>query len=291
MMKVKTKQSLFFLAGMALATAGWSQDVQNNASSNHGNKFEQLGTILPTPNEYRTASGAPGPRYWQQRADYDIKATLDERALQLSGSETVTYHNNSGDPLTYLWIQLDENEHSSVNNANYQNSSTMPKQADAKQLLAMNKSGDNGYGVNIVKLTDAAGKPLNYTVNKTMMRVELPQTLKPGGIFTFRCDWNYKIPDRMSMGGRGGYEYFPEDGNYLFTMSQWYPRLCVYSDFQGWQNHQFTGRGEFALTFGNFKVQMTVPADHVIGSTGVGQNYQQVLTPAQYSRWQKAQTS
>ncbi|HET7899224.1 MAG TPA: M1 family peptidase, partial [Flavisolibacter sp.] len=203
----------------------------------------------------------------------------------------MTYHNNSGDPLTYLWIQLDENEHSSVNNANYQNSSTMPKQADAKQLLSMNKSGDNGYGVNIVKLTDATGKPLNYTVNKTMMRVELPQTLKPGGVFTFRCDWNYKIPDRMTMGGRGGYEYFAEDGNYLFTMSQWYPRLCVYSDFQGWQNHQFTGRGEFALTFGNFKVQMTVPADHVIGSTGVGQNYQQVLTPAQYSRWQKAQTS
>ena len=291
MMKVNTKCTLSLLTGLALAASGWTQDVQNNSSSNHGNKFEQLGTILPTPNEYRTASGAPGPKYWQQRADYDIKATLDEKALKLTGSETVTYHNNSGDPLTYLWLQLDENEHSSVNNANYQSSSSLPRQADAKQLLSMGDKGDNGYGVNIVKLTDAAGKPLSYTVNKTMMRVELPQTLKPGATFTFRCDWNYKIPDRMTMGGRGGYEYFPEDGNYLFTISQWYPRLCVYSDFQGWQNHQFTGRGEFALTFGNFKVQMTVPADHVIGSTGVGQNYQQVLSPAQYSRWQKAQTA
>ncbi len=116
-------------------------------------------------------------------------------------------------------------------------------------------------------------KTLHYTVNKTMMRVELPTPLKPGQKFVFNVDWNYKISDRMQQGGRGGYEYFPEDGNYLFTMAQWYPRLCVYSDFQGWQNHQFTGRGEFALTFGNFKVQMTVPADHVVGATGECQNY------------------
>ena len=291
MMKANMKRSLSLLAGFALATAGFAQNISNNAASNHGNKFEQLGTILPTPNEYRTASGAPGPKYWQQRADYDIKATLDEKNLKLTGTETVTYHNNSGDVLTYLWLQLDENEHSSVNNAGYQSSNSMPRQADAQQLLRMGEKGDNGFGVNIVKLTDAAGKPLAYTINKTMMRVELPQPLKPGGVFTFRCDWTYRISDRMAMGGRGGYEYFPEDGNYLFTISQWYPRLCVYSDFQGWQNHQFTGRGEFALTFGNFKVQMTVPADHVVGSTGVGQNYQQVLTPAQYSRWQKAQTA
>ena len=140
------------------------------------------------------------------------------------------------------------------------------------------------------KLTDALGKALNYTINKTMMRIELPVPLKPGQKFVFKVDWNYKISDRMQEGGRGGYEYFPEDGNYLFTMTQWYPRLCVYSDFQGWQNHQFTGRGEFALTFGNFKVQMTVPADHVVGATGECQNYQQVLSPAQFARWQKAQT-
>jgi hypothetical protein len=142
-----------------------------------------------------------------------------------------------------------------------------------------------------LKITDAIGKPLKYTINKTMMRVELPAELKAGQRFTFKVNWNYKIPDRMSLGGRGGYEYFPEDGNHLFTIAQWYPRLCVYSDVQGWQNHQFTGRGEFALTFGNFKVQMTVPADHVVGSTGECLNYATNLTPAQSGRWKKAQTS
>ena len=85
-------------------------------------------------------------------------------------------------------------------------------------------------------------KALVYTINKTMMRIELPATLKPGQQFIFKIEWNYNIIDRMKYGGRGGYEYFPEDGNYLFTMTQWYPRLCVYSDFQGWQNHQFVGR-------------------------------------------------
>src|SRR5436190_12187969 len=152
------------------------------------------------------------------------------------------------------------------------------------------QKADNGYGDKITKLTDATGKALKYTINKTMMRVELPTPLKPNEQFVFNVEWSYKIPDRLRQSGRGGYEYFPEDGNYLFTISQWYPRLCVYSDFQGWQNHQFTGRGEFALTFGNFKVQMTVPADHVVGATGQCQNYQQVLNPTQYARWQKAQT-
>jgi hypothetical protein len=289
----KMKKLFCFFAIAGLYSAAFAQNTQNNPNSNHGNKFEQLGSILPTPNEYRTASGAPGPKYWQQRCDYDIKATLDEANLKLNGSETVTYYNNSPDVLTYLWIQLDENEHSSKNNAGYENSSSVPRQASTQMLQGLaDPKKDNGYGVNILKLTDhATGQNLKYLVNKTMMRVELPAPLKPGQKFIFHCDWNYRIADRISMGGRGGYEYFPADGNYLFTMSQWYPRLCVYSDFQGWQNHQFTGRGEFALTFGNFKVQMTVPADHVIGATGECQNYQQVLTPAQYARWQKARTS
>lgn len=282
---------LFFAAAGLLITSS-AQDIQNNPGSNHGNKFEQLGTVLPTPNEYRTASGAPGPKYWQQRCDYDIKTSLDETNLKLTGSETVTYYNNSPDILRYLWLQLDENEHSTVNNANYQNSTVIPAQGNAQQLLTLADSKqDNGYGHKIAKLTDAAGKPLQYVINKTMLRIELLQPLKPGQKFVFHCDWSYKIPDRMTMGGRGGYEYFADHGNYLFTIAQWYPRLCVYSDYQGWQNHQFTGRGEFALTFGNFKVQMTVPADHVVGSTGACINYQEVLTPTQFSRWQKAQNS
>ena len=275
------------VAGLVVA-----QNLQNNPNSNHANKFEQLGTILPTPNEYRTASGAPGPKYWQQRADYNIRCELDEKNLMLTGSETITYYNNSPDVLTYLWLQLDENEHSSTRNANYQTSNQMPRAASAQQLQAMEDSRrDNGLGVNIVKITDATGKALNNVVNKTMMRVDLPVPLKPGQKFVFNIDWNYKISNRQTDGGRGGYEFFPEDGNHLFTMAQWYPRLCVYSDYQGWQNQQFTGRGEFALTFGNFRVQMTVPSDHVVGSTGECQNYAQTLTPTQLARWQKAQTS
>lgn len=269
-----------------------AQNIQNNPGSSHANKFEQLGTILPTPNEYRTASGAPGPKYWQQRADYNIKCELDEKNLRLTGSETITYYNNSPDVLTYLWFQLDENEHSSTNNANYQTSNTMPRQTSAQQLQAMEESrNDNGFGFNITKLTDGTGKSLKYIINKTMMRVDLPAPLKPGQRFVINIDWNYRITDRMREGGRGGYEFFPEDGNYLFTMAQWYPRLCVYSDYQGWQNQQFTGRGEFALTFGNFNVQMTVPADHIVGSTGECLNYAATLTPAQLARWQKAQNS
>ena len=287
------KKVFLFFASAGILLTSFAQNIQNNPGSNHGNKFEQLGTILPTPNQYRSASGAPGPKYWQQRCDYDIRATLDEVALKLTGSETVTYYNNSPDVLTYLWLQLDENEHSTINNANYQNSSTMPNRGvQLSQLENMeNNKADNGYGHIITKLTDAAGKPLKYTINKTRMTIELPQALKPGQKFIFKCDWNYKIPDRISMGGRGGYEYFAEDENYIFTIAQWYPRLCVYTDYTGWQNKQFTGRGEFALTFGNFKVQMTVPSDHVVGSTGECLNYAQTLSPAQQARWKKAQTS
>lgn len=278
----------FCLSALLFASAAIAQNIQNNPGSNHGNKFEQLGTILPTPNEQRTASGAPGVKYWQQRADYDIKCELDETTQTLKGSETITYYNNSPDPLTYIWLQLDENEHSNVKNANYQHASKMPESAtneDIQKFIVGNP--DNGYGFNILKVTDVQGKALKYIINKTMMRIEVP-TLKQGDKFGFNIDWNYKIPDRITKGGRGGFEYFAADGNYLFTMAQWYPRLCVYSDFQGWQNHQFTGRGEFALTFGNFKVQMTVPADHVIGSTGECQNYAQVLSPTQLVRFNKA---
>ena len=272
-----------------------AQDIQNNPGSNHGNKFEQLGTILSTPNEQRTASGAPGTKYWQQRADYNIKCELDEKNQKLTGSETITYFNKSPDPLTYIWLQLDENEHSTINSANYQNSSLMPRGGASIQSLEPTRDHvsdiDNGLGDNITKITDATGKKLQYTINKTMMRIDLPYTLKPGQQFVFNVDWNYKITDRLAVGGRGGYEFFPEDGNYLYTMTQWYPRLCVYSDFQGWQNHQFTGRGEFALTFGNFKVQMTVPADHVVGGTGECINYAAVLSPEKLARYQKAKTS
>jgi hypothetical protein len=210
----------------------------------------------------------------------------------LHGAETITYFNNSPDVLTYIWLQLDENEHSTTKNAGYPDGSSLGRGMSPAMIDNLEEAkSDNGLGVNIVKITDLLGANLKYTVNKTMMRVELPTALKPGQKFAFKVDWNYKITDRLTVAGRGGFEFFPEDGNHLFTMSQWYPRLAVYSDFQGWQQHQFTGRGEFALTFGNYKVAITVPSDHVVMATGACQNYPAVLSPAQLARWNKAQTS
>ena len=281
-----TALSVFLYLGVS------AQNIQNNPGSNHGNRFEQLGTILPTPNIYRTASGAPGQAYWQNRADYDITAYLDEDKRNLKGSETVTYYNNSPDDLDYIWLQLDENQQSTLNKADYQFSSTLPKSLNDQQLKTTDLPvKDNGYGVNLEKVTDASGNPLKYTVNKTMMRIDLPKVLKKGEKFIFKIDWNYNIPNRIKMGGRGGYENFAEDGNDLYTITQWFPRMCVYSDFHGWQNHQFTGRGEFALVFGNYKVSMNVPADHIIGGTGECKNYEQVLSSEQLSRYKKSQTS
>ncbi len=263
---------------------------QNNAGVNHGNKFEQLGTMIQTPNSYRTASGAPGSQYWQQRADYDINVELDDQKQRVTGSETVTYFNNSPDPLTYIWLQLDENEHDPKAESKKFDESKMKDKMTIRDLQGI--IGHNlDLGVKIQKLVDENGASLKYTINQTMMRIELPKTLQPNEKFKFKLDWFYNIGDRMSVGGRGGYEYFADDANYLYTIAQWFPRLAVYSDFQGWQNKQFTGGGEFALAFGNYKVNITAPSDHVIGATGECQNYDQVLSSTELNRWKQAQTS
>ena len=291
------KKNLFlFFPLLIMVFTVTSQNIQNNSNSNHANRFEQLGTILASPNDQRMASGAPGPKYWQQRVDYDIKCELDEANNKLSGSEMITYFNNSPVALDYFWMQLDENQHSTVNNANYQNQNSMPQQATDKVLDRYEeRRTDNGYGFNIMKVTDATGKPLRYTINKTMMKVDLSYSLKPGQKFVFNVVWDYKLANRGDFlrfgGARGGYERFQEDNNNNYTITQWYPRLCRYSDDQGWQNHQFTGLGEFTLCFGNFKVQMTVPADHIVGATGECQNYAQTLSTTQMARWQKAQST
>jgi hypothetical protein len=261
-----------------------------NPGSNHGNKFEQLGTVLSDPNSYRSASGAPGPAYWQQRADYNINAELDEKNLKITGSETITYYNNSPDPLSYLWVQLDENQSKSTSDNKLTETSKMTDKMTYKALSAI-VAAENDLGVKIVKVTNASGAALPYVINNTMMRIDLPVVLKPNEKYTLNISWNYKISDRMTVGGRGGYEYFAEDDNYLFTINQWFPRMAVYSDFQGWQNKQFEGRGEFALVFGNYKVNMTVPADHMVGATGQCQNYAQVLGAGALKRWNAAQTA
>lgn len=273
----------------AVMSSAYAQNIQNNPTSNHGNKFEQLGTILPTPNEYRTASGAPGGKYWQQKADYNIEATLDEKNLMLIGKETITYSNNSPDKLDYLWLQLDENQHKPTAENNFFDSNKLGQPGDEGAVKGLDVNERlKGLGDQILAVTDETGKALKYTINETMMRVDLLKTLLPGAKVKFIVKWQYKIGHRTVIGGRGGYEYFAEDGNSLFTMTQWYPRMCVYSDFQGWQHKQFTGRGEFALAFGNFTVKMTVPADHLVCATGECQNYAQVLSAEQMARYNKA---
>lgn len=283
------KRNLLLFAALFLTINTYAQYL-NNPGSNHGNKFEQLGTIISDPNSYRSASGAPGPAYWQQRADYEINATLDEKNLRLTGAESITYYNNSPDPLSYLWVQLDENEHKATSDNKLTETSKMSDQMNYQSLSGIIGEA-NDLGVKIIKVTDEKGTPLPYTINNTMMRIDLPATLQPKGKYKLNITWDYKISNRMTVGGRGGYEYFAEDENYLFTITQWFPRMAVYSDVQGWQNKQFEGRGEFALVFGNYKVNMTVPADHVVGATGECQNYAQVLNSASLKRWNTAQTA
>src|SRR3954468_5659436 len=284
------KTAILF-AGLAFAcTTGKAQ--QNNPGSNHGNRFEELGYLLATPNEYRTATGAPGPRYWQQKADYDIAVELDEPNNLLKGSETITYYNNSPNPLSYLWLQVDENYHNPASDNNHATTNRVENRMTDAQLTNLEPWRKlQGYGINITRVSDPAFRSLKYTINQTMMRVDLPAVLNPGQHFAFKIDWNYKIPDKLTRGGRGGFEHFPDDDNNLYSISQFYPRMAVYSDFQGWQTVQFTSGAEFALTFGNFKLAITVPADHVVAATGECQNYKSVLSASQYARWQQAQNA
>jgi hypothetical protein len=286
------KKIVSLFAFMLLVGTAANAQFYNNPQSNHGNRFEELGFLLPTPNEYRTASGAPGPKYWQQKADYEIDVELDEAKNYVFGKETVTYFNQSPDALSYLWLQLDENFHHPNSDNNRDNTGKFNNRTSNAALEALDVAKQlDGYGLNLTKIVDASGKSLKYTVVQTMMRIDLAQPLLPGQKFVFKIDWNYKLNNKATVRGRGGYEYFPEDGNNLYSITQWYPRMAVYSDFKGWQHLAFTGGAEFALTFGDYKMRITVPADHIVASTGECKNLKQVLSPAQYDRWMKAQTS
>jgi len=254
-------------------------------------KFEQLDQMLPTPNEYRTGSGSPGPKYWQQQADYDIIAELNDENQSISGSETITYTNNSPDVLKYLWVQLDQNLFAKDSNTPKTSTNSVKDSTAAKQVAGQLGLYDYEGGYKIKSIKEVAGKDLPYTINKTMMRVDLPQPLKPGGKYSLKVEWSYNVLDRNVAGGRSGYEYFPEDNNYEYTIAQWFPRMCVYDDVVGWQNKQFLGRGEFTLPFGNYKVSITVPSDHIIAATGSLKNAPQVLTPQQITRFEKAKTT
>ncbi|MBL7877484.1 MAG: M1 family metallopeptidase [Cyclobacteriaceae bacterium] len=258
-------------------------------------KFEQLDQQLPTPNEYRSASGAPGARYWQQQADYVIDAELNDQNQSITGSEVITYFNNSPDALTYLWLQLDQNINAKGNNTIKSANNSVRDSVDAKSMAATLDLYDFDGGFKIKSVKDASGKALPYTINQTMMRIDLPKALAAGQKMSFSVEWSFKINDRMKNvtpnDGRSGMEYFPQEDNYLYIIAQWFPRMCVYDDVNGWQNKQFLGQGEFTLTFGNYQVNLTVPADHIVGGTGMVQNLKEVLTAEQYARFEKAKTT
>lgn len=252
-------------------------------------KFRQLDEILPTPNDYRTASGAPGHRYWQQQADYEIDVTLDDQKQILTGQETITYYNNSPDTLKYIWLQLDPNL-KSLRSGNRLTTPSPELQSGLSYLsfeqLLTAETFDGGVTVSAV--STAAGDPLRWTVVTTNMRIDLPQPLAPGEKFRFSVGWSYQVPDARVSPGRTACEFFEKDGNYLYEIAQWFPRMCAYSDATGWQNKEYLGRGEFALEFGDYKVRITVPEDHIVAATGVLQNPDQVLTEQQRNRLNQA---
>ena len=260
------------------------------SKSNPSDKFRQLDEILPTPNEYRTASGAPGNKYWQQRADYEIDVELDDANQRIIGKEKVTYKNVSPDSLDYIWLQVDQNLFAKDSETAL--TETPPRfenlpLSDLEQIATRTYDGR----VNITSVRDARGNNLRNTIVNTMMRIDLPQPLASGQTFIFNVDWNYKINNQRIFGGRTGYEYFPEDGNYIYEIAQWFPRMAAYYDMHGWQHHQYLGSGEFTLEFGDYLVRITAPDDHVISATGVLQNSKDVLTNVQNQRLKQAETA
>jgi hypothetical protein len=252
-------------------------------------KFAQLDQMLPTPNNYRAASGAPGHAYYQQKADYKMTLVLDDAKQRLDGVETITYTNNSPDPLAYLWLQLDQNIYNLDSDSKIIEVEKMENFKSVSDLRKRDFYYDGGF--KIERITNMSGQPMKYFINKTMMRIDLAKPLLPGQNISFQIKWWYNINDRMQVGGRSGYEYFETDQNYLYTIAQFFPRMCVYNDVTGWQNKQFLGRGEFTLPFGDYEVSITVPADHIVAATGECQNYASILTAEQRKRYEQAKKS
>ncbi|MBP6001455.1 MAG: M1 family metallopeptidase [Flavobacterium sp.] len=293
------RKSILLSAFLSLTVAlgAFAQEVKTEEKKRESghydeNKFRQMYTEMATPNMFRTASGAPGPAYYQQKADYKMNLELDDKNKKLYGSETITYHNNAPESLEYLWVQLDQNIERPDSKTPLAESEALSKSisTDGFAKKFMEKPFQGGFNIEYVK--DAKGNPMNYTINQTMMRIDLAKPLKNGEKITFSIKWWYNIVNYQEQvnNGRSGYEQFP-DGNRLYVMAQFYPRMAVYSDVEGWQNMQFWGRGEFALAFGDYEVNITVPADHIMEGTGVIQNKSEVYTPEQMKRWALAETT
>ena len=283
---------LFFASLTSFAQEVKKEETKKDQGHTDINKFSQMYAEMATPNMFRTASGAPGPAYYQQRADYKINVELDDKLSRMYGSETVTYYNNAPESLDYLWVQLDQNIARRDSQTPLIDNQTMPSATSPENFTKtyMGKGFDGGFNLEYVK--DEKGNAMKYTINNTMMRIDLPKALKKGEKVVFSIKWWYNINDYMKDGGNGrsGYELFP-DGNKLYVIAQFYPRMCVYNDVEGWQNMQFWGRSEFALTFGNYDVKITVPADHILDGTGVLQNRSEVYSAEQVKRWQLAENT
>jgi len=282
----------FFIGILAFFTSFIINSSSAQTIEQLNDKFRQLSDeVLPTPNVYRAASGAPGHKYWQQQADYNIDVTLDDEKQRIIGAARIKYHNNSPDTLRYLWLQLDQNRFAHDSGQRKSNFSSTAPQASygALRQKIYEKTFDGGYKVTAVQ--DSGGANLPYVINDTMMRIDLPSPLRPGQKISFEIAWSYNILDAKIIRARGGKEYFKEDGNYIYEIAQWFPRMAAYSDYDGWTNKQFLGNGEFTLEFGDYEVAITVPADHVVSATGVLQNPGDVLTEVQRQRLKQAETA
>jgi len=280
-----TLTALLFAVLFGVLSAVTSQAFAEVGIGSGAKKFAQLEQLLPTPNVYRTASGAPGNAYWQQQADYVIEARLDEAKRTITGTQKVTYWNNSPDALNYLWVQLDQNrfKRDSINLKTATTSNSQDR-LSFRNLRTEQNLDDNSYGHRITRLVDARGQKLNSTIVDTMMRIDLPKPLAPGKKFNFELDWNYNIVEQAAMGGRAGFSSFEKGDADIFFLAQWHPRMTAYTDYAGWQHKQFLGRGEFTLEFGDYDVKLTVPDDHIVSSTGSLENAKDVLTKSQQKR-------
>ena len=268
-----------------------SGQVVSNNKFKQEDKFRQLDEVLPTPNGFRTASGAPGQKYWQQQADYEIDVELDDKLQKIIGSEKISYTNHSPDTLSYLWLQLDTNILSFDSDAHRTGTSSPLGKVGYKSMQQLLAKEVFDGSMKITSVRNAKGEPLPYTIIKTMMRIDLPQPLSSGGKTQFSVDWSYLINDSKSRPARTGYEYFETDKNFLYEIAHWFPRMVAYTDNTGWQHKQFLGRGEFTLEFGNYLTRITVPDDHIVAATGRLQNPQEVLTATQQKRLKQAETA
>ena len=252
--------------------------------------FRQLEEILPTPNPERAPSGAPGHAYWQQEVDYDIEVEIDDETQRLRGLEKVKYQNNSPDELRYLWLQLDANIYAPDSDRELTSTAPTFDRMGYRSVERLLAAGDFDGSVQIKSLKSGRDD-LKYTVVGTMMRIDLPKPLAPGRSVKFELAWEYAINDSDKVGGRTGFEHFEKDDNNIYEIAQWFPRLAAYNDVTGWQHKQYLGRGEFTLEFGDYDVEITVPSDHVVASTGELKNAKKVLDKKQLERLDKARES